>query len=87
MATKFSLPPSYFHVLPPLDYMYVVVVVVYLQVSSSVKESVDRTTSILSNLHRVHSYLDILSNMSSPRATYGLKNALDQVRGCGHGRG
>jgi len=49
------------------------------QVSSSVKESVDRTTSILSNLHRVHSYLDILSNMNSPRASYGIKNALDQV--------
>ena len=63
-----------------------VCVVRVCQVISSVKESVDRTTSVLSNLHRVHSYLDILSNMSSNRASYGLKNALDQV-GVVSGRG
>ena len=49
------------------------------QVSVSVKEALERTTTILSNLHRVHSYLDIICNVSSPRDGHGVKNALDQV--------
>ena len=52
------------------------------QVAVSVKDALERTTAILSNLHRVQSYLDILQTMStspSGGAQGGLKNAMLQV--------
>ena len=53
------------------------------QIAISIKESLDKATIVLSNLHRVHSYLDVLKSMPSFRSGSGgegLKNALDQVR-------
>ncbi len=51
------------------------------QVSVSVKEALERTTIILSNLHRVHSYLDILRSMATPSGGcgQGIKSAMNQV--------
>jgi hypothetical protein len=53
------------------------------QISISIKESLDKATSVLSSLHRVHSYLDVLKTMSSFQSGNGgegLKGALEQVR-------
>ena len=53
------------------------------QISISIKESLDKATSVLSNLHRVHSYLDVLKTMPSFQSGSGgegLKGALEQVR-------
>ena len=53
------------------------------QISISIKESLDKATSVLSNLHRVHSYLDVLKTMPSFQSDSGgegLKGALEQVR-------
>ena len=61
------------------------------QVSASVREALERTTSILSNIHRVQSYLDILRTITTPTPTpsgggggggsndQGLRNAMMQV--------
>ena len=48
------------------------------QVSSSVKEALDKSTAILSNLHRLSSYLDVMNAMLSQPDR--LKNALDQIQ-------
>ena len=48
------------------------------QISVSIAESLDKATSVLSSLHRVQSYLDVLKSLPSFRS--GLKSALDQVR-------
>lgn len=48
------------------------------QVASSVREALDKSTSILSNLHRLSSYLDVMSSMLS--APDRLKSALDQIQ-------
>ena len=68
------------------------------QVSASVREALERTTSILSNIHRVQSYLDILRTMTTPAPPpsgggssgggngsneQGLRNAMMQVFGGG----
>lgn len=55
------------------------------QVAVSVKDALERTTTILSNLHRVQSYLDILQTMSSPSGgpQGGLKSAMLQVNSGG----
>ena len=53
------------------------------QIAISIKESLDKATSVLSSLHRVHSYLDVLKTMPPFRAGTGgdgLKNALEQVQ-------
>lgn len=53
------------------------------QIAISIKESLDKATSVLSSLHRVHSYLDVLKTMPSFRSGTGgegLKNALEQVQ-------
>lgn len=48
------------------------------QVASSVREALDKSTAILSNLHRLSSYLDVMNSMlSSPSR---LKNSLDQIQ-------
>lgn len=49
------------------------------QVSVSVKEALEKTSSILSNLHRVQSYLYVLNTVPSVPGNQGLKNALQQV--------
>ena len=49
-----------------------------VQVSSSMREALDKSTSILSNLHRLSSYLDVMSSMLS--APERLKNALHQIQ-------
>lgn len=51
------------------------------QVGVSVKEALEKTTGILSNLHRVQSYLYVVNTVSSAPGTQGLRNALQQVRG------
>lgn len=48
------------------------------QVTASVREALDKSTSILSNLHRLSSYLDVMSSMLTTPDR--LKNALDQVQ-------
>ena len=53
------------------------------QIGISIKESLDKATSVLSSLHRVHSYLDVLKTMPPFRVGTGrdgLKNALEQVQ-------
>ena len=57
------------------------------QVSLSIRESLEKATSVLSNLHRVQSYFDVIRNMSPSRGTgggahttEGIKNALEQIR-------
>lgn len=57
------------------------------QVAVSIKESLTKATTILSSLHRVHSYLDILKTMPSFHSGVGeggegegIKSALEQVR-------
>lgn len=53
------------------------------QITISIKESLDKATMVLSSLHRVHSYLDVLKSMPSFRSgsgSEGLKGALEQVR-------
>lgn len=53
------------------------------QITISIKDSLDKATTVLSSLHRVHSYLDVLKSMPSFRTgtgSEGLKGALEQVR-------
>ena len=54
------------------------------QVAVSIKDSLNKATSILSNLHRVQSYLDVVKTMPTSRAgghsSEGIKNALEQIR-------
>lgn len=53
------------------------------QITISIKDSLDKATTVLSSLHRVHSYLDVLKTMPSFRTgtgSEGLKGALEQVR-------
>ena len=57
------------------------------QVTLSIRESLEKATSVLSNLHRVQSYFDVIRNISPSRGagggthtTEGIKNALEQIR-------
>ena len=53
------------------------------QISESIKESLSKATAVLSSLHRVHSYLDVLKSVPSLHMDgggEGVKGALDQVR-------
>ena len=57
------------------------------QIAVSIKESLHKATTVLSSLHRVHSYLDILKSISLIHSDgggggggEGIKSALDQVR-------
>ncbi len=51
------------------------------QVSASIQDSLIKATSVLSNLHRVQSYLDVLANLPVARAGDIIKSAVEQVRG------
>ena len=56
------------------------------QVSLSIKESLEKATAILSNLYRVHSYLEVLkelnlSHSGTAPGSEGVKNALEQIQG------
>ena len=48
------------------------------QVASSVHDALQKSTTILSNLHRLASYLDVMNSL--PSSGERLKNALDQVQ-------
>lgn len=48
------------------------------QVASSVRDALQKSTTILSNLHRLSSYLDVMNTL--PSSGERLKNALDQVQ-------
>ena len=52
------------------------------QVALSIKESLEKATSVLSNLHRLQSYLDVIKTVSPSRShgNEGVKSALEQVR-------
>ncbi|KAL5474901.1 hypothetical protein EMCRGX_G026926 [Ephydatia muelleri] len=53
------------------------------QVTLSIKEALDKATGVLSNLHRVQSYLDVIKTMTSSRTVAhpeGIHSALDQVK-------
>ena len=49
------------------------------QVSVSIKEALDRANTVLTNLHRVQSYLDVIRILSTPRSGDVIKNALEQI--------
>lgn len=51
------------------------------QVSASIQDALLKATSVLSNLHRVQSYLDVLANLPVSRAGDIIKSAVEQVRG------
>ena len=56
------------------------------QVSLSIKESLEKATAILSNLYRVHSYLEVLKELNPSHSgtapgSEGVKNALEQIQG------
>lgn len=48
------------------------------QVASSVKEALDKSTSILSNLHHLSTYLDVISKMAG--SADRVKDAHDQIQ-------
>ncbi len=48
------------------------------QVATSVKEALEKSTTILSNLHHLSTYLDVISNMAS--STDRVKNAHEQIQ-------
>lgn len=52
------------------------------QVSASIRDSIDKATGVLSQLHRIQSYLDVLRSISPGRAgdDGGVKSALEQIR-------
>ena len=53
------------------------------QVTLSIKEALDKATAVLSNLHRVQSYLDVIKTMTPSRGAShveGVHRALDQVK-------
>ena len=54
-------------------------------VSASIRDSIDKATGVLSQLHRVQSYLDVLRSLSPARgggaAAEGTKSALELIRG------
>lgn len=49
------------------------------QVSVSIKEALDRANAVLTNLHRVQSYLDVIRILSTARSGDVVKNALEQI--------
>ena len=51
------------------------------QVSASIQDALSKATSVLSNLHRVQSYLDVLASLPVSRAGDVIKNAVEQVKG------
>lgn len=54
------------------------------QIAVSIKDSLTKATTVLSSLHRVHSYMDVLQTMPSRFGSggggEGIRNALEQVR-------
>ena len=50
------------------------------QITISITESLSKATAVLSSLHRVHSYLDVLKSLPSLGSDEGVKGALDQVK-------
>ena len=53
------------------------------QVTLSIKGALDKATAVLSNLHRVQSYLDVIKTMTPSRPAShveGIRGALDQVK-------
>ena len=51
------------------------------QISVSIKDSLSKATAVLSSLHRVHSYLEVLKSVPSLTGCgEGVKGALEQVR-------
>lgn len=51
------------------------------QVSASIQDALSKATSVLSNLHRVQSYLDVLQSLPVSRAGDVIKSAVEQVKG------
>lgn len=49
------------------------------QVSVSTKEALDKANTVLTNLHRVQSYLDVIRILSTHRSSDVIKNALEQI--------
>ena len=49
------------------------------QVSVSIKEALDKANTVLTNLHRVQSYLDVIRILSTHRSGDVIKNALEQI--------
>lgn len=49
------------------------------QVSVSIKEALDKANTVLTNLHRVQSYLDVIRILSTHRSSDVIKNALEQI--------
>ncbi len=57
------------------------------QVAVSIKESLEKATTVLSGLHRLQSYLDVFKSMAPSRGiaggqhgSEGLRSALEQIR-------
>ena len=54
------------------------------QIGVSIKDSLTKATTVLSSLHRVHSYMDVLQSMPSFQTGggggEGIRSALEQVR-------
>lgn len=48
------------------------------QIATSVKEALDKSTTILSNLHRLSSYLEVMNTVAA--STEHFKSALDQIQ-------
>ncbi len=51
------------------------------QVTDSVQDALVKATSVLSNLHRVKSYMEVLANLPVSRAGEVIKCAVEQVQG------
>ena len=49
------------------------------QVALSIKEALDKANVVLTNLHRVQSYLDVIRILSPTRSSDVIKNALGQI--------
>ena len=50
------------------------------QVSSSIKDALEKATSVLSNLHRVQSFLHLIQTLSPAHSNGVVKSALEQVK-------
>ncbi len=51
------------------------------QVSASIQDALEKATSVLSNLHRIKSYMEVLANLPVSRAGEVIKCAVEQVQG------
>ena len=50
------------------------------QVAVSIRDALGKATNVLSNLHRVQSYLDIICSLPPTRSNDIVKNAVEQVK-------